>query len=92
MSYQITNYTKNRARLLHVVVKPSTNPKKKIDVYKNNIKVATIGDIHYLDYPNYVLKYGIEYANRRRFLYRIRHEADRNVIGSNGYYADRLLW
>ena len=26
---------------------------KKIDVFKNNVKVASIGDINYKDYPTY---------------------------------------
>ena len=38
--YHITNYTKQKAKELNVQVKPSTNSKKKIDVYKNNKKIA----------------------------------------------------
>jgi len=28
----------------------------------------------------------------RRKAYKIRHQKDRTVRGSNGYYADKLLW
>ena len=43
--YSITNYTKEQAKKLGVSVKPSTNPKKKIDVFKNDIKITSCGDI-----------------------------------------------
>ena len=36
--YTITDYTKNKAKLLGVVVKPSQNKKKKIDVYSKDGK------------------------------------------------------
>jgi hypothetical protein len=35
---------------------------------------------------------GKAYADERRRLYKIRHSKDRNVKGSDGYYADKLLW
>ena len=35
---------------------------------------------------------GKEYADERRRLYKIRHNKDRLVKNSNGYYADKLLW
>ena len=34
----------------------------------------------------------IDYANRRRHLYKQRHQKDRAVKFSPGWYADRLLW
>ena len=90
--YHITQYTKKKAEQLNVKVKPSTNPKKKIDVYKNNKKIASIGSITNYDYLTHLIKKGKTYADERRRLYKIRHSKDRNVIGSNGYYADKLLW
>jgi hypothetical protein len=39
MSYKITNYSKIKAKELNVDIKPSTNPKKKIDVFKNDKKI-----------------------------------------------------
>jgi len=90
--YHITNYTKQKAKELNVNVKPSTNKNKKIDVFKNNKKIASIGSIKNFDYPNYIIKNGLEYANERRKLYRIRHNKDRNIKNSNGFYADKLLW
>lgn len=95
--YRIKNYSKEQARKLGVTIKPSTNPKKKIDVFKGSLKVASIGAYGMNDYPTYKelermgeVEKGT--AERRRKAYKSRHSKDRNVIGSNGYYADRILW
>lgn len=90
--YHITPYTKRRAELLGVEVKPSTNPSKKIDIFKNNKKITSIGAASYGDYPTYLATKGKSYATERRRLYKIRHEKDRGVKGSAGWYADKLLW
>ena len=90
--YQITKYSFDKADKLGLTIKPSTNPTKKIDVFKNNIKIASCGAIGYFDYPTYIKTRGKKYADERKRLYRIRHQSDRKVIGSNGYYADKLLW
>jgi len=92
MSYKITDYSYRKAKQLKVEIVPSNNKKKKIDVYKNDKKIASIGAIGYNDYPTYINTKGLEYANERRKLYKIRHEKDRHIIGSRGYYADKLLW
>ena len=90
--YNIKNYTKEKAKKLNVTIKPSTNKKKKIDVFKDNKKIASIGAIGYSDYPTYIENKGIKYADERRKLYKIRHSKDLKQIGSNGYYANKLLW
>jgi hypothetical protein len=90
--YEITEYTKKKAHELGVIIKPSSNKKKKIDVYKDGHKVASIGSMKYLDYPTYIKTKGKYYADERRRLYKIRHEKDRLIVGSNGFYADKLLW
>ena len=90
--YNITNYTKQKAQELNVKIKPSSNPKKKIDVYKGSKKIASVGAIGYKDYPTYLKADGKEYADKRRRLYKLRHSKDRKTIGTNGYYADKLLW
>lgn len=90
--YVITDYTKAQANKLGVVVKPSSKKNKKIDVFKNDKKIASIGDINYLDYPNYIKRNGLEFANRRRELYRLRHKKDLSVVGSPGWLVSNLLW
>lgn len=92
MPYAITNYTKQQAKKLGVVVKPSSVKGKKIDVFKKGEKIASVGALGYSDYPTYMKTKGKAYADERRRLYKIRHSKDRNVKDSDGYYADKLLW
>ena len=89
--YDITNYSYEQAKRLGVEIKHSKNKNKKLDVYKNNVKVASIGSIKYKDYPTY-LKEDKALAEQRKRLYKLRHEKDRHVIGSNGYYTNKILW
>lgn len=92
MGYSITAYTKKQAKKIGVEVKPSKVKGKKIDVFKNGKKVASVGAIGYGDYPTYLRTKGKKYADERRRLYKIRHQSNRTKVGSNGYYADKLLW
>jgi hypothetical protein len=90
--YKITDYSYEKAKKLNVQIKPSTKKNKKIDVFKNGKLISTIGDINYLDYPNYIKKAGLTYANERRRLYRIRHKNDISIVGSNGWFSNKILW
>ena len=90
MTYKIKNYSYKKAKELNVEIKPSKKKNKKLDVYKNNVLIATVGDIRYMDYPTYIDKEGIQYANERRKLYKNRHRKDLNK--GNGFYANKLLW
>jgi hypothetical protein len=91
--YDITKYSFDRAKILGVVIKPSGNPNKKIDVFsKDGIKICSIGAIDYQDYPSYIKTDGIEYANFRRELYMKRHYKDIQKIGSKGWFAFHILW
>jgi len=92
MSYSITKYTKDKAKALGVQVKKSTNKKKKIDVFKDKKKIASIGAIGYGDYPTFMKTKGKEFADKRRTAYKKRHQKNRLKKGTNGYYADKLLW
>ena len=92
MVYKITEYTIKRAKELGVVVKPSQNKTKKIDVFKSSKKIASVGAFGMNDYPTYILKKGLNYANSRRRLYKIRHNSDRRLKWSRGWLADKLLW
>jgi hypothetical protein len=97
LAYKILPYSFRKAKDLGVEIKPSSNVLKKIDVYKKGKKVASIGAKGMNDYPTYLAKekkgyYEKGYANKRRKLYKDRHEKDRHVLGSAGYYADKILW
>jgi len=96
MSYVITQYTKQRAKELNVIVKQSTNKNKKIDVFdKSGNKLASVGAIGYLDYPTYTKTKGKTFADERRRLYLIRHGKDPDKKDGKftpSYWAKTLLW
>ena len=92
MVYTITKYTRGKARKLGVTVKRSQNPAKKLDVFKNGKKVASVDATGYGDFPTFMRKEGKKSANKHRKMYKMRHEKDRHRRGSAGYYADQLLW
>ena len=90
--YTITEYSRDQAKKLGVTIKPSTNKGKKIDVFKDGKKLASIGALGMSDYPTYMKTKGQAYADERRRLYRIRHGKTMDKVGSPSYYAARILW
>jgi hypothetical protein len=54
MSYRIKKHTFEQAKKLGVTVKPSTVQGKKIDVFKNGTKIASVGALGYNDYPTFM--------------------------------------
>jgi hypothetical protein len=96
--YKIKPYTFQRALDLGVKVRPSTNPRKKIDVFDfHNNFITSIGAIGYKDFPTYTEEFGLEYALNKRDLYRKRHQREiqrlgDRWLGSRSYYAWSLLW
>lgn len=80
------------AKALGVEIKPSKTKGKKLDIFRDEIKVATIGDLKYNDYRSYIKKDGLEFANERKRLYRIRHGSDMNKVGTPSFYANKILW
>lgn len=93
MKYNILPYTYKQAKRLGVQVFPSDNLKYKIEVYdKDGVFITYAGGNGYKDYPTYIQEKGIDYANKRRALYKIRHEKDRHKVGSRSWFADNLLW
>jgi hypothetical protein len=92
MVYKITLYTRRKAKELGVTVKPSHDPKKKIDIFRDGDFITSVGAAGYKDYPTYWKEMGKAYADERRRLYKIRHQNDRTKKGSDGWFADQLLW
>ena len=91
--YNILPYSYKEAKKLNVKIKPSKRKNKKIDVYnKSNNYLLSIGDINYKDYPTFKNENGKQFADKRRELYLNRHKKDKDVIGSKGYYASKILW
>lgn len=90
--YKIKDYSYKQADRLGVEIRPSTNLKKKIDVFnKKGDKIASIGAKGYGDYPSYLEK-NKKLAEQKREGYKARHSIDRIVKGSAGYFASRILW
>ena len=88
--YEITEYTKKKAKELNVLVSPSKRKHKKLDVFDSKgTYITSVGDSRYSDYPTYVKTMGKGYADERRKLYIQRHIND---TGKAGYYALKLLW
>ena len=89
--YKISPYTYKKARSLNVSVRPSTRKGKKIDVFKNGKKVASIGALGYNDFTTFSRKSKSK-AKARQKAYHARHRKDESKLGSPGYYASKLLW
>ena len=90
--YTITEYSRDQAKKLGVTIKPSTNKGKKLDVFKDGKKLASIGALGMSDYPTYMKTKGQAYADERRRFYRIRHGKTMDKVGSPSYYAAAILW
>jgi len=82
----------NQAKKLGVNIKVSTNPKKKIDVFKDGKKLYSIGDIKYKDFPTFLKEDGKEVADKRRKAYKARHKKTAEKLGSRSYYSYNILW
>ena len=91
-NYVITKYSFDKAKELNLTIKVSKNPLKKLDVYRDNIFLASIGDIRYNDYPHYCIIYNKEYGDKRKLLYKIRHKKNSDVKYSKQWLALNLLW
>jgi hypothetical protein len=89
MVYEIQPYSFKKAKDLGVTIKPSTKKGKKIDVFKNNQLLTSIGASGMNDYPTYLKNEGKKIAEERKRLYKIRHSKN---IGIAGKYASEILW
>ena len=96
MSYQISARQKANAKKLNVTIKPSTNKKKKVDVFdKDNKKVGSIGAMGYKDYSIYLKELGKEKADIKKNAYLKRHSKEpkeKDGKKTNSFYADKILW
>lgn len=95
--YRILTEQRKAAKKLGVTIRPSTLKNKKLDVFKNGLRIASVGDIRYNDYWIYKRlekKNKVEpgTAEQRRQLYKIRHAQECKAKGTPGYYACNILW
>ena len=87
--YRIKDYSHKKAAELGLQIYPSKRKHKKIDVYKDDDYLGSIGDIRYQDYPTY-LEIDKELAEKKRKLYHGRHKKDLNHF--KGFLASYILW
>lgn len=95
MPYQIKDIQRKKAKREGVTIKPSKNPKKKLDVFKKDKKVASIGATGYKDYATYMKEDGKDVAEKKRKNYLKRHSKEpktKDGKKTNSYYADKILW
>lgn len=78
---------------------PGTGNKKyKVELYENGNKIKTIqfGDVryqHYRDITPLKLYTHLNHNDKeRRHRYKIRHEKDRHIKYTAGWFADKYLW
>ena len=89
--YEITDWTKKQAKRLGYTVKPSTDKKKKIDVFDKSKKIGSVGATSYGDYGSYLKTRGKAFADQKRKGYLARTKwCDK--AGSNCRLARELLW
>jgi hypothetical protein len=90
MNYKIKDIQRKRANYYGVEIKPSTRKGKKIDVYKNGVKIASIGATGYKDFATHLQERGRAYAEKKRTAYLLRHQHD--IKKGAGLWAFRILW
>jgi len=73
------------AKKIGVTVKKSTRAGKKLDVFKDGKKVASIGSTAYYDYT-------IHGDKDRQRAYRARFAKTMNKVGTPSYYSAKILW
>ena len=96
MSYKIKPLQIKKAKSLNLTIKPSSNKKKKLDVFNSKgEKVGSIGALGYMDYASYIQRDGLKIANEKRKNYLKRHSKEpkiKNGKRTNSYYSDKILW
>ncbi len=92
MSYRIKPAQRRRAAAIGVSIKPSKVKGKKIDVFKGDKKLASVGALGMGDFETFKKERGIEFANKRRKAYKSRHQKTRVKVGTPSYFADKILW
>ena len=104
--YVIKQYSYDRIKELNeklgsdiYSIKKSKTKLKKIDIFRKDEKIASIGAIKkngvpYLDYPSYIETMGQKYADRRRKLYYERHTQPDIIDGeiSKEFWSKFILW
>ena len=99
-NYKIKERQFQKAKKLGVEIKSSTSKNKKIDIFKDNKKVASVGGVKsdgtaYNDYATYLTILPKKEADKKRNNYLKRHSKEPKMKDgkrTNSYYADKILW
>jgi hypothetical protein len=86
----ITEYTRNQAKKFGVQVKPSKKSNKKLDVFRGDTYIGSIGAKGYSDFGIYIEGGDRKFAEERRRLYHLRQKD--GPKDSSAYLSKRLLW
>lgn len=94
--YKIKPLQREKAKKLGLTIKPSTNKKKKVDIFnKKGEKVGSVGASGYKDYATYLNELPKKEADLKRKNYLKRHAKEpkkKDNKRTNSYYADKILW
>jgi len=90
LEYNISNYSLQKAEELNVVIKQSIYPSKKLDVFKNDVLICSIGNKKFTDYPTLLSSCNDKnFIYEKRRLFKKRNKYDRTI---EGFYTNKLLW
>lgn len=89
MPYEISDKQYKIAKELGIHICISENPRKKIDVYKNDEYICSVGAINFRALKELIELYGRDEAYRKRSLYLSRHKS---ACDMKTIYEIRLLW
>ncbi len=95
MVYNIKARQRSAAKKMGYKIKPSSNKKKKLDVFENDTKIGSIGAIGYMDYASYIKSIGKKEADKKRDAYLKRHAREPKMKDgkpTNSKLADVILW
>ena len=100
-NYIVKKLQYEKAKKLGLEIKPSSNKKKKLDVFnKKGEKIASIGGMKndgtpYNDFATYLINTSKKEAEVKRKNYLKRHSKEPKIKDNkktNSYYADKILW
>ena len=95
MPYVVTEEIRRRAQQLGVTVKSSANKNKKLDVFQDGKKIASIGAAGMMDFHLWKKEKGDKYAQERRLLYHNRHPYNLKKVNGKwtaDYLSKFILW
>jgi len=100
MDYKIKPRQFKAAKRINVEIKPSSKKNKKIDIYKDDKIIGSIGGVKkdntfYMDYASYLETLPKKEANQKKENYLKRHSKEPKMKDgkrTNSYYSDVILW